>query len=213
MDRIGSNFPPLADRLELDHADLAVLAGNILAAHTGLDPIMDESDVAAYSESARALKDMARQIEAARKAEKDGILRDGRTIDAFFKAMVAPVTQAADAVVASINAWQRARLESERKAEAERLATEREAARVFDDEPAPVPAPAPVREIARVVTATGRVAAVASTYWRHEVTDPQAVPRQFLMVNEAAIKAAIAQGVREIPGVRIIEDVRTGIRG
>jgi hypothetical protein len=43
----------------------------------------------------------------------------------------------------------------------------------------------------------------------HEVTDPAAVPRQYLMVNDAAIKAAIAGGVRDIPGVRIYEDVRT----
>lgn len=54
--------------------------------------------------------------------------------------------------------------------------------------------------------------AAASVKWVHEVTDAAQVPRQYLMVNEAALKAAIAGGAREIPGVRIFEQVRTAIR-
>lgn len=39
--------------------------------------------------------------------------------------------------------------------------------------------------------------------WEFRVVDAALVPRQYLMVNEPAIRAAVAAGVREIPGVVI----------
>lgn len=212
-----SNNPPLADRLELDHASLAQQVADALALEA-LPPIFSDDDLAAYSERAKALKGVAKMVEDARKREKDQVLRDGRTIDDFFKSMVAPVTAAADALVAAINTHQRKMLEERRVAEeaARQEAEARAAAEAtpFDD-PEPTPAPAiPLRtaEATRVVSASGRVTATASTVWRHEVIDPGAVPRRFLIVNDAAIKAAIAGGVREIPGVRIYEELKTIVR-
>lgn len=41
------------------------------------------------------------------------------------------------------------------------------------------------------------------TTWVFEVTDESAVPRQYLSVDETAIRKAVASGVREIPGVNI----------
>lgn len=56
--------------------------------------------------------------------------------------------------------------------------------------------------------------AVASTVmvWKHEVTDPAAVPRQYLMVDERAIRAAVDAGIRDIPGVRIFEEAEIRVR-
>lgn len=211
MDR-HHNAPPLAERLQLDHEALAQQVAAALALEA-LPPIFSDDDLPAYSERAKALKEVAGKVEKARKTEKDQILKDGRTIDDFFKSMVLPVTQAADAIVAAINAQQRKMLEERRRAdEAARKAAEA-AATPFDD-PEPVVQMMPVKaaEAARVVSSSGRVAATASTVWRHEVTDPTAVPRHYLMINEAAIKAAIAGGLREIPGVRIFEDIKTVVR-
>lgn len=206
------NMPPLAERLEIDYASLAQQAQEALTGET-LAPIFDDADVATYSERAKSLKGVAAMIEKARKAEKDQALKDGRTIDDFFKTLAKPVTDAADAIVASINAWQTRRLAEERKAQAEREKQEREAAAVFGgDEPEAQAAPVVAKEAARVVSSSGRVVASAGTKWLHEVTDLTAVPRQYLMVNDAAIKAAIAGGARDIPGVRIYETVRTAIR-
>jgi hypothetical protein len=212
-----SNNPPLADRLAIDHEALAQQVADALALEA-LPPIFTDDDLVPYSERAKALKAVAGAVEKARKAEKDQILKDGRTIDGFFANLAEPVKKAADAIVAAINAHQRRMLEEKRKAEeaARREAEERAKAEAtpFDD-PAPAPAPVvPIRaaEAARVVGFGGRVTATAQTVWKAEVIDPAAVPRQFLMVNEAAIKAAVAGGVREIPGVRIFEDVRTVVR-
>lgn len=213
---LGHNMPPLAERLEIDHASLAQQVAEAMALDA-LPPIFTDDDLAAYSERAKALKGVAGMVEKARKAEKDQILKDGRTVDGFFAKLADPVKAAADAVVAAINAHQRKMLEEQRKAqrEAELAAAAKAAAEAtpFDD-PAPVVQAAPIKaaEAVRVVSSGGRVMATASTVWRHEVVDPAAVPRQFLMVNEAAIKAAVAGGMREIPGVRIFEDVRTVVR-
>ncbi len=211
MDR-HDNAPPLADRLEIDHAALAAQAKEAgeLVPET-LAAITSEEDAGAYAETARAVKAVAATVEAARKKEKDQILKDGRTVDGFFARLADPLKAAADRVVAEINRYQQAKLEAERKAQRDREEAERKAAALFDEPPPAPVAPVVVKEAARVTSLSG-AKATGSVKWVHEVTDAAQVPRAFLMVNEAAIKAAIAGGVREIPGVRIFEQVRTAIR-
>lgn len=210
MDR-HHNAPPLAERLQLDHESLAAQVEEAKALVPGdLRPVTSEEEAGEYAETAKVIKGIASMVEAERKKEKAAILEAGRTVDAFFSKMADPLKALTDKLVAAINAFQRAKLEAERKAAEEAKKKAEEEAALFD-EPAPVVAPVAVREVARV-TSIGGAKATASRKWVHEVTDPDAVPRQYLMVNDAAIKAAIAGGKREIPGVRIYEDIRTAIR-
>jgi hypothetical protein len=61
----------------------------------------------------------------------------------------------------------------------------------------------PREQVRGVKTAEGKV-----TYrktWDFEVVDPMAVPRQYLAVDERALRAAVASGVREVPGISIFE--------
>lgn len=51
----------------------------------------------------------------------------------------------------------------------------------------------------------------ARTIWNFEVTDASAVPMEFLMVNEKALREAVRAGVREIPGVRIFSETVVAI--
>lgn len=48
--------------------------------------------------------------------------------------------------------------------------------------------------------------------WKHEVVDPGKVPSKYMMVDESAIKAAVKNGERDIPGIRIYEDKQVVIR-
>jgi hypothetical protein len=48
--------------------------------------------------------------------------------------------------------------------------------------------------------------------WTFEVVDRNQVPNGYWIIDEAAIKAEIAKGVREIPGVRIYEEAITMFR-
>lgn len=211
MDR-HHNSPPLAERLEIEHANLAAKAVECveLVPET-LAPVTTDEDAGAYAETAKTLKGCLQAIETARKKEKDQILKDGRAIDGHFAAMSEPVKAAADKVVAAINAFQTKKLEEQRRLQREADERARKEAEAFDEPPPPVAAPVIAKEAARVVGFSGTKAA-ASVKWIHEVTDAAQVPREFLMVNEAAIKAAIAGGRRDIPGVRIFEQVRTAIR-
>lgn len=64
---------------------------------------------------------------------------------------------------------------------------------------------------------TPEIAAVAKPKgvqlrWTFEVVDRNQVPNGYWIINEGAIKADIAQGVREIPGVRIYEETITTFR-
>ena len=48
--------------------------------------------------------------------------------------------------------------------------------------------------------------------WTFEITDPNQVPNGYWTVDKDAIKAAVADGVRDIPGVRIYEEATTTFR-
>lgn len=52
----------------------------------------------------------------------------------------------------------------------------------------------------------------ASRVWIFEITDSNLVPRDFLMVDERKIRAAVAEGAREIAGVKIFEETKIAIR-
>ncbi len=211
MDR-HHNAPPLAERLEIEHANLAAKAVECVdLVPEALAPVTTDDDAGAYAETAKTLKSCLTAIETARKGEKDQILKDGRAIDAHFAKMSDPVKAAADRVIAEINAFQTKKLEEQRRIQREADERARKEAEAFEEPPPPAAAPVIAKEAARVIGFSGTKAA-ASVKWVHEVTDAAQVPREYLMVNEAAIKAAIAGGKREIPGVRIFEQVRTAIR-
>ena len=62
-----------------------------------------------------------------------------------------------------------------------------------------------------VETAAGRT--TASKVWTHEVVCKELVPPEYLLVDEVAIRRAIAAGERSIPGVRIYETERISFGG
>ena len=48
--------------------------------------------------------------------------------------------------------------------------------------------------------------------WVATVEDETRIPRQYLKVDTAAINAAVNDGVREIPGVRIEQETTLAVR-
>lgn len=210
MDR-HHNEPPLKDRLEIDHADLVKAATEAAAlVPAQIRDIQTDEEAAAYTDTAADIKAVLAQADAAFKVEKQPWLDGGKTVDAFF-AFRKTMDDAVKRVRAALDKRANVLLAAQRKAEAEAAERARKEAAAFD-EPVPVIAAAPVREVARVVSITTGNKASASVKWTHQVVDPEKVPRQYLMVNEAAIKAAVAGGTRSIPGVEIFEAAKTAIR-
>lgn len=66
---------------------------------------------------------------------------------------------------------------------------------------------APTLELTRMRTANG-VSSGLKDDWIFEVVDVTAIPAHFLMVNDAAIRAAIKGGTRSVPGLKIFNRPR-----
>ncbi|MDR2611523.1 MAG: hypothetical protein LBG06_01305 [Deltaproteobacteria bacterium] len=96
---------------------------------------------------------------------------------------------------------------------AEREAWERSQAELQKSDPAAVPEPmpailaagAPPEPSKTVRGESGRLTLVET--WTFAVEDPALVPREFLAVDERAVRDAVKAGVREIPGVRIYAEM------
>ena len=207
---MGGNTPPLAERLAADHADLVKRVNEALElVPDTLRPIQNDDEADAYTETAKTLLDVLAEANSAFTPEKEPWLTGGRTVEAFF-AFRATLKAKADKAKGALNVYQNAKLAAQRRADAEAAEEARKAADLFD-EPVPVAAPTVVKEAVRIVTTTG-VKASGSIRWKGEVENADLVPRQYLMVNQAAIDAAVKGGARTIPGVRIFETVNTSIR-
>ena len=107
------------------------------------------------------------------------------------------------------------RREAEAKAARTRKATTHEAAQEVvqalaeqQQEAIQVAASAP----ARLSAAAGSTVA-ARQEWTFEVVDEALVPREYLEVNEVAVRKAVNAGLREIPGVRIFQRVQLAVGG
>ena len=70
---------------------------------------------------------------------------------------------------------------------------------------------APAPELTRVRTANGSTSSLRDN-WTYTVADISAVPAPFLMINDAAVRAAIKGGSRHIPGLTIRNVPKASIR-
>lgn len=68
------------------------------------------------------------------------------------------------------------------------------------------------KEKAQVAALDAKNVKNAKMVFKFEVLDPALVPIQFCSVDEKKIRAAVSSGAREIPGVRIYEDIQISIR-
>jgi len=67
--------------------------------------------------------------------------------------------------------------------------------------------------VARAAGESGAVASLKAN-WTYEVLDIAQVPREWLMIDDRKVRAAIRaeDGLRDIPGLRIYDDARTVVR-
>lgn len=126
---IGANEPPLADRLEIEHAaiadETAALAKRADAAPKEVASDADVEVIGGIVKDARALTNRARN---AHKIEKEPYLTGGKAVDAFFKVF----TERLDRIVTILEG--RASAYHNRKAEEERRRRAEEAARIRAEE-------------------------------------------------------------------------------
>jgi hypothetical protein len=236
---IGHNHPPsvteqVHSALSEKHRQLTARTEDLLGSVSRAPQTVDSEETAGrVADLIRMIGHAGQKAEAERKAEKEPHLEGGRAVDAWFKRITDPLAEAKARLQKPLDAFlkQKAAAERDRReAEARALkeAAEREAAQM--QTPAQMDAAIAIEARAQEVqqSAQARPAELARTrgdyggvatlrtVWKHEVTDPSLVPREFLVVNDAAIKAAIKgaakPGELKIPGVRIFEDSSAVVR-
>lgn len=232
---MGHNSPPsdaaiLRDQLGATHADLATRTDELIAGVSRMPPaIEDETTEKRAIEFAKQIGAHEKLCDGTRKAVKAPYAEAVKVVDAFFGGMVDPLKNGRDVVLRKLTAFQTAKAETERKAreEAARKAAEeaaKAAAAIKTDadldtaiakEEAAVVAvqatEATAADLSRTRGTFGSTASLRST-WEFTVEDVNRVPAEFLMVNDAAIRAAIKAGRREIPGVKIFQKQQTVVR-
>ena len=185
-----------------------------------------EADARTLAITNQAQAEVATRMLATIKTELDGVETQRQffvrplneqvaRINALFKRLAEPLTKARLALNDRLGMWLRAqRAEEERKvAEARRLAQEAsamaaraatEAQRTQAAEAAKVAIRA-AEEVHVGPVHTEGARATTRQVWTFDLVDQAEVPRQYLSVDSQAVMAAIRNGIRTIPGLRIYD--------
>lgn len=231
---IGHNNPPsdatlLVERLETSAADIINRASDLYAASARIpDTIPDEETAGRVAAFVKQITIAEKSTEDRRKAEKSVYDELGKAVQDFFKPVSDKLAEAKRTANAKLLAYQR---EQQRKADEERRRIEAEArkkreeaeiraaeAKTDDDFDRAIAAEAEAKRTAAKAAAVAAPTQVRSSFGvtasvrktlAFVIEDETAIPRQFLMVNEAAIKAhmkgaAKGQLPSPIPGVRFL---------
>ena len=169
-------------------AEIEKPLGKKMAAYADLKRLEEQRIAAAAREEARKQQERIDAEQAAIKAEAER-----------------KVKEAAEEL--------RKKEEAGQLSEAERIALQK----TIDDETAAALAPAPII-VAPVFTSTPTTTrtsaggSFAKRPWIFEITDIALVPREYLVVNESAIRRDVAAGIREIPGVRVYQETKINFK-
>lgn len=187
---------------------------------------------AAATDFAKMIRVEIKEVDETRVAIKAPVLAASRQIDAKGKDLADPLLAASVEIERRVTAFMKEKDRKTRAEAAEAAArAEAEAQRLIDKaaasgsqeaeeaaveaiaeaQAAEAVADAPTPELSRVKTQLGVTAGLRDN-WEFEVVNLNAVPAHFLMLNEAAVKLAIKQGARVIPGLKIENRPKVAIR-
>ena len=177
----------------------------------------DKTNMQAVTMAGEA-KRLAKKIEAQRKNIIDEPNTFVKSVNSFCKSFTEPLKKIEGILKQKVGQYQYkqelARKEAEKKAEEERkklqkkLDAEAKKAGVESVKVAPLALP-PNESVTRTDTGT---AAHIRKQWKAEIREPAKVPREYCSPDPKLINQAVKMGIREIPGIRIFEDVSTVLR-
>jgi hypothetical protein len=154
-------------------------------------------------------KKAGNRIEALRKRWTAPLFQQKKLIDDDFKVLAEPVAEAERILRAKLSTYGREQAEASAAAlRAAQARAEVEALRQRAENPDIMPAPPVVLVPAAPerVTRTESGTVTMRQVWKFELVAPDELPREYLMPDERAIREAVKDGVRDIPGVRIYSD-------
>lgn len=236
---LAAALDPASLAIWLDYQYASHLARNneLMAAHGRFleateAGITTDEVVGRASDFAKQLKAEVVSTDATRTTIKAPVLYAQRLIDGEAKKLTDRLNGASTTVQTRITAYLRIKEAEARKvaeAEAARLATEAEA-RIAEAQESNTPeaidaavevmtqadaatakAEAPGLELTRTRSQMGSLTGLKDN-WVYAVADLSKVPAHLLSINDAAVKLAIKQGARDVPGLRIYNDAKAYVR-
>ena len=173
--------------------------------------IADDFVAGHAADFAKDLKAAAGALDETRTRIKKPVLHAQRLIDGGAKALSDRVASAVREVEARVTAYLKVK-----EAEARAALEAEEAARAVDEADITLAVlnqaeEATALELTRTRGVGGALTALKAA-WTYEVEDITKVPVAYLQVNDAAVRAAIKQGAREVPGLRIWNDAKAFVR-
>ena len=165
------------------------------------------------------LKTQSTSLDKLRRHFKQPILESGRRIDAFFKELTAPAKDAIFIVQDKMSVWYRVKESERRKAEELAMIAERdrmkaqmereriqkdmeaEGVEVEEEDLPPVPEAVIVPEVIQASSTSIRKT------WSYTIQDGGKIPRIYLEPSNKLIMQSIHDGVREIPGLEIFQEI------
>jgi hypothetical protein len=176
--------------------------------------IVTEDEAKKASTFLAGVKTRLNRIEEVRVFYTKPLVEQQRNLNALFKQQSDPLTAVFNLVNGAVKDYLR---EQERIARAQeeklRIEQEKKNAKLEAKGKTPDFTPAPTVERAPTGFSSGMGGGVsAQKVWTHKIIDEALVPRQYLIVNEQAIKDAVKSGTRSIAGVDIYEDFKTQVR-
>jgi len=211
MDELAVAIPPEAEAMQQEVTGIEARAQDLA--------VTDEQSLAVAGDMLGYVAGVRKRIEALRTSLVKPLNDHVKRINDLFRGYAAPLDRADATLRAKVSAY-RAEQERIRREEAERLRKlaekeqarlERQAAKKGVPAPPPIPVPTPPAPPKTVAGEYGSM--TARKEWRFDIVDEAQVPRQYLVVDEARIRAAIRAGIREIPGVRIYQVEIVSVRG
>ena len=180
--------------------------------------VKDQAGQVVATKLAANIRKIAKTVEDARKDYTAPINDHVKAVNGLAKEVSAPLDDAIRHLTGQLNQYaahvelerRKAEEEARRQAEEEqkRLNAEAKAAGV---EAPTVPEVLPAKQEATTVRTEEGTAYQRKT-WTFSVEKLGDVPREYMVLNESAVRAAIKNGVRSIPGMKIFETTNTVIR-
>ena len=239
---IGHNRPPtpltsteVQAHLADEYGHLATRRQELLEGVTRFQtllPITTDEQQGKTADFVKQLRSHLRAYEDRRTEAKKPFLEGGRAVDAWFRTATGALLKATETVEDAMTAFAReqerkrraaAEAEARRVAEEARIQAERAEATMqpahldqaaltaAEADRAQTAAQARPAEFTRTRGDYGSVASLRE-FWEFDVIDLDQVPRQYLVLDPAAVRRAIAAGARVIPGLTITSSSKVAVR-
>jgi len=192
--------------MKISNKEIQVMEKQVspLVAQAGKYAIKSVEDVDNASLFLKKVKDTEKEIEAKRLEITKPMNQSLGVVNATFKQLKEPLLQARMLLTGKIMDWKRAETARLEKEEARRRKIQEAHVKRGHTVEAPVVLDRPEKTIGNTRT---------TKFWTFEVQDLGKVSTQYLSINSVAVREAIRNGVREIPGIRIFQDERLSIIG